>query len=77
MGCSETIFVDETTIDFPIFLLFFEYKVSYFSYFLNPEFPIFLSNHAAGYPAGATISIKLHSSSSLSLCNFQLLFIMW
>ena len=30
--------VDESTIDFPIF----QYKVSYFSYFLNPEFPIFL-----------------------------------
>ena len=37
-----TSFVDESTIDFPIFLLFFWDKVSYFSYFLNPEFPTFL-----------------------------------
>ena len=31
----------ESTIDFAIFLLFVN-KDSYFSYFLNPEFPIFL-----------------------------------
>ena len=31
MGCSESIFVDKSTIDFPIFLLF-----------LNTKFPIFL-----------------------------------
>ena len=30
MGCSETIFVEESIIDFPIFLLFF-----------NTSFPIF------------------------------------
>ena len=33
MGCRETIFVDESTIDFPIFLLFFNTKF--------PIFPIF------------------------------------
>ena len=37
MGCREAIYVDESTIDFPIFLLFF-----LFSNFLNPEFQIFL-----------------------------------
>ena len=35
---------------FSYFSPIFWYKVSYFSYFLNPEFPIFLSNHAAGHP---------------------------
>ena len=34
------IFVLESTIDFAIFLLLVN-KDSYFSYFLNPEFPIF------------------------------------
>ena len=38
MGCRKTIFVNESSIDFPIFY----HKISYFSYFLNPEFPIFL-----------------------------------
>ena len=45
MGCREAIFADESTIDFPIFLLFFNTKFpifQYFSYFLNPEFLIFL-----------------------------------
>ena len=45
MGCREAIFADESTIDFPIFLLFFNTEfpiIQYFSYFLNPEFPIFL-----------------------------------
>ena len=45
MGCREAIFADESTIDFAIFLLFFNTKFpifQYFSYFLNPEFPIFL-----------------------------------
>ena len=37
MGCGDAIYVDESTIDFPIFLLFF-----LFSNFPNPEFPIFL-----------------------------------
>ena len=37
MGCREAIYVDESTIDFPIFLQFF-----LFSNFLNPEFQIFL-----------------------------------
>ena len=46
MECREAIYVDESTIDFPIFLLFF-----LFSNFLNPEFPIFLRNRAAAHPA--------------------------
>ena len=35
---------------FSYFSPIFWYKVSYFFYFLNPEFPIFWSNHAAGHP---------------------------
>ena len=47
MGCREAIFVDKSTFDFPIFLLFFNAKF--------PIFPIFsilsfFSNHAAGHP---------------------------
>ena len=42
MGCREAIFVDKSTIDFPIFLLFFNTKFPFFSCFLYPEFPIFL-----------------------------------
>ena len=52
MGCREAIFVDKSTIDFPIFLLFFNTKFPFFSYFLNPEFPIFLfflSNYATAW----------------------------
>ena len=46
IGFGETNYVDESTIDFPIFLLFFLFSQSRVSYF-----PIFLSNHAAGHPA--------------------------
>ena len=42
MGCREAIFVDKSTFDFPIFLLFFNAKF--------PIFLFFLSNHAAGHP---------------------------
>ena len=42
-------FVDESTIDFPIFLLFFNIKFPIFSIpsFL---FSYFFNNHAAGHP---------------------------
>ena len=59
MGCREAIFVDKSTIDFPIFLLFFNTKFPIFPVFsilsfLFSYFPIFLSNHAAGHPATNT-----------------------
>ena len=55
MGCREAIFVDKSTFDFPIFLLFFNAKFPIFPIFsilsfLFSYFPIFLSNHAAGHP---------------------------
>ena len=43
MGCSETIFVDESIIDFPIFLLFFNTSFPSFPIFsILSEFPVFL-----------------------------------
>ena len=45
MGCREAIFVDKSTFDFAIFLLFFNAKFPIF-----PIFLFFLSNHAAGHP---------------------------
>ena len=52
MGCSETIFVDESVIDCPIFLLLFYAKFPIFPIFSIrvSYFPIFLSNHGAGQP---------------------------
>ena len=55
MGCREAIFVDKSTFDFPIFLLFFNAKFPIFPIFsilsfLFSYFPIFLGNHAAGHP---------------------------
>ena len=54
IGCGETNYVDESTIDFPIFLLFFNTKFPIFPIFSIPSFLFsyfFLSNHAAGHPA--------------------------
>ena len=45
MGCREAIFVDKSTFDFPIFLLFLNAKFPIF-----PIFLFFFSNHAAGHP---------------------------
>ena len=50
MGSSETVFVDESVIDFPIFVLFFYTKFPIFSQSWVSCFPIFLSNHGAGHP---------------------------
>ena len=52
MRCREAIFVDKSTIDFPIFLLFFNTKFPIFPFSQSwvSYFPIFLSNHAAGHP---------------------------
>ena len=52
MGCREAIFVDKSTFDFPIFLLFFNAKFPIFPIFSIPSFlfSYFLSNHAAGHP---------------------------
>ena len=52
MGCREAIFVDKSTIDFPIFLLFFNTNVSfYFPIFsiLSFLFSYFLSNYATAW----------------------------
>ena len=55
MSCREAIFVDESTIDFPIFPLFFNTKFPIFPIFsiLSFLFSYFLSNHAAGHPEKA------------------------
>ena len=52
MGYREAIFVDKSTFDFPIFLLFFNAKFPNFPVFsiLLFLFSYFLSNHAAGHP---------------------------
>ena len=52
MRCWEAIYVNERTIDFPIFLLFFNTKFPIFPIFwiLSFLFPIFLSDQAAGHP---------------------------
>ena len=52
MRCREAIFVDKSTIDFPMFLLFFNTKFPIFPFSQScvSYFPIFLSNHAAGHP---------------------------
>ena len=60
MGCREAIFVDETTIDFPIFLLFLCTKFPIISIFSILSFLFsyfFLSNHAAGHPVHNTYHI--------------------
>ena len=69
MGCREAIFVDKSTFDFPIFLLFFNAKFPifqiifpfYFSYFLNPEFPIFLFFWAT-MPLDTLVNLQLNLS---------------
>ena len=52
MGCREAIFVDESSIDFPIFVLFFDTKFSIVPIFsiLSFLFSYFLSNHVDGHP---------------------------
>ena len=52
MGCREAIFVDESSIDFPIFVLFFNTKFSIVPIFsiLSFLFSYFLSNHVDGHP---------------------------
>ena len=52
MRCREAIFVDKSTINFPIFLLFFNTKFPIFPFSQSwiSYFPIFLSYHAAGHP---------------------------
>ena len=61
MGCREAIFVDKSTFDFPIFLLFFNAKFPNFPIFsiLLFLFSYFLSNHAAGHPAIISTNIYL------------------
>jgi len=58
MGFTETtcIFVHQSSIDFPIFFL---KESSYFSYFFNHVFPIFLNNHAAEHPVSFKIELML------------------
>ena len=53
MRCREAIYVDESTIDFPIFLLFLNTKFPIFpiSESRVSYFPIFLSDQAAEHPA--------------------------
>ena len=55
MSCREAIFVDKSTNDFPIFLLFFNLKFPIFPIFsiLSFLFSYFLSNYAAGHPEKA------------------------
>ena len=53
MGCRKTAFVDESTIDFPIFLLFFNTKSPIFPIFSILSFLIsyfFFTNPGAGHP---------------------------
>ena len=61
MGCREAIFVDKSTFDFPIFLLFFNAKFPNFPVFsiLLFLFSYFLSNHAAGHPDIISTNIYL------------------
>ena len=60
MGCREAIFINKSTINFPIFLLFFKTKFPIFPIFsiLSSYFPIFLSNHAAGHPEIESSTLK-------------------
>ena len=53
MGCREAIFVNKSTFDFPIFLLFFNAKFPIFPIFsiLSFLFSYFLSNYAPGHHA--------------------------
>ena len=72
----------ESTIDFAIFLLFVN-KDSYFSYFLNPEFPIFLfflSNHADGHPEIESSTLKRTKDIyfiMLVLMHYRMLAVDW
>ena len=53
MGYREAIFVDKSTFDFPIFLLFFNAKFPIFPIFSILSFLFsyfFLGNHAVGHP---------------------------
>ena len=62
MGCGEAIYVDESTIDFPIFLLFFNTKFPIFPIFSIPSFlfsSFFLSNQAAGHPEKTELMLRL------------------
>ena len=75
MGCRESIFFDKSTIDFPIFLLFFNTKF-FFSYFLNREFLIFMSNHAAGHPDAVTYACskkKIFCDNQTGVKNFPVI----
>ena len=49
MGCREAIYVDESTIDFPIFLLFFNTKFPIFSIF---SILSFLFSYCSRYSSG-------------------------
>ena len=74
MGCSETIFVDESIIDFPIFLLFFNSRFPIFPVFsilsfLFSYFLFFLSNHDAGHLARENVpkfGFIMHASTTVS-----------
>ena len=62
MRRREAIHVDESTIDFPSFLLFFITKFAIFPIFSIPSFLFFWSNHAAGHPA---LTIHLFTAKRL------------
>ena len=58
MGCRKAIFVDKSTFDFPIFLLFFNAKF--------PIFPIFsILSFLFSYFFGATMPLDTLTSSNL------------
>ena len=67
MGCREAIFVDKSTFDFPIFLLFFNAKFPIFPIFsiLSFLFSYFLSSHAAGHPLYRRNSFAINSRGEL------------
>ena len=61
MGCREAIFVDESTIDFPIFLLFFNTKFPIFPIFSILSFLFsyfFLNIHGARHPVQLNFHVR-------------------
>ena len=67
MGCGEATFVNKSTIDFPIFLLFFDTKFPIFPIFSNLTF---LFSYFSGQPCRWTPCTfhNFHSNFDISKC---------
>ena len=83
MGCREAIFINKSTINFPIFLLSFSTKFPIFPVFSILSFLFsyfFLSNHAAGHPEIESSTLKRTKDIyfiMLVLMHYRMLAVDW